>query len=207
MKLSEILRAKPQQRGLWERLGIDLSRCRDCSLAEVCRLHDLDASTVARLLSAMREPACVILELLTLDELCEHIERRQHACLHDAMVELEHLTGRAAENPGGERFLKIRKMFLAFRFTLATHLHEESSVLFPCLRRGGEFPGRAALKFRLARLEREHCQADEALAELGALADGKIGAVVARLHRIVHEQIYIENRILFPQALACRGTS
>jgi iron-sulfur cluster repair protein YtfE (RIC family) len=62
----------------------------------------------------------------------------------------------------------------------------------------------------LARLEREHDQANESLADLrGAIGDESsctsahagmrtIAEAVGRLERSIHEQIYKENRLLFP---------
>jgi len=218
--LFEILQTAPPQRALWERLGIDVSRHQDQSLAEVCRNLGLDLPTVVRLLAALDEtpqnsPA-IIAELMTLEELCAYLEHRQERLLAE-LTGLDTLTRRAAEESGGTRLLKIRATFLSFRSEFAAHLHEEAAELFPDLRRPPKPVGdrdRAAQRSRLARLAREHSQADEALSELGSLADGKsspgtmssalreISAAISRLHQIVHEEIYAENRILFPRALS-----
>ncbi len=218
--LFEILQIAPQQRALWERLGIDVSRHKNQSLHEVCRNLGLDLPTVVRLLTALDEtpknPPTIIAELLTLEELCAYIEHRQERLLAE-LARLDTLTCRAAEESGGTRLLKIRAAFLSFRSGFAAHLHEEAADLFPDLRRPPKPVGdrnRAAQRSRLARLTREHSQADEALSELGTLADGEsshgtqssvtrtISAAISRLHQIVHEEIYTENRILFPKALS-----
>lgn len=218
--LFESLQIAPQQRALWERLGINVSRHRDQSLDEVCRILGLDLPTVVRLLAALDEtpqnPPAVIVELLTMEELCAYIEHRQERLLAE-LAGLDTLTRRAAEESGGTRLLKIRAAFLSFRSRFAAHLHEEAADLFPDLRRPPKAVGhldRATQRSRLARFAREHSQADEALSELGSLADGKnspgtrssalreISAAISRLHQIVHEEIYVENRFLFPRALS-----
>lgn len=94
--------------------------------------------------------------------------------------------------------------------------------MFPVCRRWRSIQndtGRGHFKSSLAQFEREHSQADEALADLrGLVADdsppcsahaavGIISEAVVRLEHSVHEQIYKENRILFPRAFPLRGVA
>jgi regulator of cell morphogenesis and NO signaling len=224
--LDEFLLAVPEQRRLFDNLGIDTRRDHNKSLAEVCQKHDLDLQTVARMLTALQgtppQRQVVTLELMTLAELCDHLGHTQQDDLRDELARLDRLTRTAAQQEGAKtpQFLRIRETFVAFHEQFAAHLREEAEEVFPVIRRltAGEDRGlRSSLRFSLARMKGEHNQADEALAELRALAgDGSsqrsvpvamrtVSKAIVRLEHAVHEQIYKENQVFFPRALASAG--
>jgi regulator of cell morphogenesis and NO signaling len=226
--LDQFLFATPEQRRLFDDLGIDTCRDHNRSLAEVCRKHGLDSQTVARMLTALQgtpqQRQAVTLELMALTELCDHLEYTQNHYLLDELARLDKLTRTAAEQEGAEtpQLLRIRETFVAFREQFTAHIREEADALFPLIRglaidENEALPVRPALKSRLARMENQHNQADEALAELHALAgDGSlrlpvsagvrtVSDAIVRLEHAIHEQIYKENQVLFPRALAFGG--
>lgn len=227
--LARLLQAVPGCRPLLIQLGVDPDAGPDRSLAEVCRANDLDPPTVSRLLLAFAKttippPPAVPAQLMLLSELCDHLEQPRQAGLHDELGKLERMTRSAARQEGAAnpQLLAIREAFVALRAQLVAHLLAEAENLFPMIRQLAtgdtrDRPSRLALESRLARMEHEHDQVDEALAELGQLvADptltDRIPAVMqpiadalVRLEQTVHEQIYHENQVLFPRALACES--
>ncbi len=228
--LDQLLSARPELRRLLDNLGINSQRDESQSLAETCQQHDLDLTTVARLLTALSgidPPHQVIsLELMTLSELCNHLEHAQRITIQDQLTCLDRLTHAAVEEYGAEhpQLLGIRATFVAFREKFAAHLRAEVEELFPLIRQltigeKGKFPMRSALTSYLLRMKREHNQADEALAELNALAGDEplqrpapaalrtVSDAIVRLKHAVHEQIYKEDQVLFPRALAMGGSA
>jgi regulator of cell morphogenesis and NO signaling len=224
----EFLFAEPELRRLFDNLGIDCRGGENKSLAKICQEHHLDSSTVARLLTALQAiypPRQVVsLELMTLTELCDHLEQLQQITLREELARLDRLTRMAAQQQGAEypQFVRIHETFVAFREQFTAHLREEAEGVFPLIRQltngeSGALPVRSSLKLRLAEMEKDHNQADESLAELFTLASDEslgrsaaatmraISTVIIRLKHTVHEQIYKENRVLFPRALAIGG--
>ncbi len=225
--LDEFLLASPEHGRVIASLGLN-SRCDGSqSLADICQTHGLEPRTFARMLaafaSARSQPPPVCLELMTLNDLCDHLEQSPRVTLQDELARLDQLTRVAAEQYGAEhpQLLRIRKTFVTFREQFTVHLHEEAEILFPLIRRltTGKKEGRSALKSRLARMEHAHNQADEALAELRALAGEEslrrplpatvrtVSDAIFRLEHAIHEQIYKENQVLFPRALAMGGSA
>ena len=227
--LDQFLLAAPEQRSLFDDLGIDLRHEQNRSLGEICQKHELDWSTFVRLLTAFQKfsprPA-VALELMALPELCDHVELAQRSQVQEELKRLDELTKAATEQSGAAQpqLRKIRSAFVAFYEPFAAHLRDEAENHFPLIRRltTGEnegLPTRSVLKSRLARMENEHNQADEALAALHALAGDEssrlsvpsgveaVAEAIVRLERTVHEQIYKENQVLFPRVLALGGVA
>jgi len=224
----EFLFAEPELRRLFDNLGIDSRGGENKSLAKICQEHHLDSSTVARLLTALQAicpPRQVVsLELMTLTELCDHLERLQQITLREELARLDRLTRMAAQQQGAEypQFVRIHGTFVAFREQFTAHLREEAEGVFPLIRQltngeSGALPVRSSLKLRLAEMEKDHNQADESLAELYTLTSDEslgrsaaatmraISTLIIRLKHTVHEQIYKENHVLFPRALAIGG--
>jgi iron-sulfur cluster repair protein YtfE (RIC family) len=227
--LGQLLLNCPECRWFAEELGIAVDDHRGKSLADVCRIHDLEPRTTARMLTAfcagIHHSPAVSVELMTLTELCNHLERGNHVRLRADLRLLDQLTRIAAEqyasdDPG---LLTIREHFVAFRKKFAAHLCEEAELIFPVLRqldaaKAGKHPRRSSLKSPLARMEQEHRETDEWLADLRELVRTRasrssrpgirrtISDAFARMERKVHEQIYMEAHVLYPRSLAIRET-
>ncbi|MBU6410703.1 MAG: hemerythrin domain-containing protein [Verrucomicrobia bacterium] len=161
------------------------------------------------------------MELMPLAELCARLEDRQRLFLRRGLARLERLICSATPTDSRNRthLAKLRKGFAAFREKLTAHLREESEFIFPLIRQLEECATRKAharrtLQNRAVRLGKQHFEADEAIAELRALvANGRASFPVsarvqalrdglASFERDLHQQIYEENRFLFPRALA-----
>lgn len=226
--LGQLLFAAPEHGPVLECLGVSTTHDGDRTLAEFCELRGLEARTVACVLAATRDARqqapTVCVELMPLTQLCDHLETA-HGNLYGELKRLDRLTKtlakeNAAQNP---KLLILRKRFATFQRRFKAHLRKESEQLFPVCRRWatGRKESRHArffLKPSLAQLDREHSRADEALADLRSLVAGDaqspsaqsavqtIADAVARLEHFVHEQIYKENQVLFPRALALGGS-
>ncbi len=227
MTLREVMQTAPGAAELWDRLGVDICHRQNASFASVCRQQGLDPSTVARLLTALRQTSprnrTIIVELLTLRELCDYIENTQHNCLKADLAEVDRLTRNAAHQYSS--VWRVRKAFVTFCDQLAAHLHEEIDGLFPVIRRLASGSSRARLargvklRPRFARLEREHGLAEDAIEELISFVnDGTLNgispvttqalsAAVLRLRHSLAQQIYVENQVLFRRASAAGGTT
>jgi regulator of cell morphogenesis and NO signaling len=227
--LDQFLLTAPEQRSLFGHLGVDFCHERNQSFAELCRRHALDWPTLGRLLTALQKTSprpVAVLELMTLTELCDHVEHAQRFQLEEELTQLDQLTRTAAEQSGAEhpQLFRIRDAFVAFYGQFTIHLRDEAEEHFPLIRRlttgkNGRLPTRSALKSRLARMEHEHNQADEALAALHALACDEssrlsvpsgvqvVADAIVRLEHTVHEQIYKENQVLLPRVLALGGVA
>lgn len=166
--------------------------------------------------------SAVALERMSLTELCDRFEARQHRVLRGELARLDArirtVTARAgARHP---ELRQLRSAFVVFRRDFTAHLREEARSVFPLIRRleiqEGSSRTRRSLRARAARVIQQHGQADEAIAELRELAGDHDAAAprprgrrdlrdaLARFQRNLHEQVYAENQILFPRALAIR---
>lgn len=223
--LEQHLRAHPEWAPLFSHLGIDLRCDRNWSLAEICQAHQLEPQSVARMLGAFAKqllptPAAAT-KLMLLPELCDYLEQSHHAQLHDEFDELDRMTLIAAKQKGeaNPQLLIIRDAVASLRAQLNVHLCAEADDLFPLIRQlanddHGEWPTRSELEFHVVRMEYEHNQLDEALAELSRLVANeslrlqfpsvarRLAAAIARFDHSVRALIYHENQELFPRALA-----
>lgn len=152
-------------------------------------------------------------ELMPLTDLCGWLESRQLQVLCGELSRLNRLIPAAVERDGAShpQLLKLQEAFAAFCEKFTAHLREEAKAVFPLIRRmenraGGNSRARRSLQTHTARLEQQHFEADEAIAELRALAEKdcppELHKDLARFERSLHEQIYEENRVLYPRALA-----
>lgn len=225
--LRRLLLARPEHGPVLECLGVNATHDGDRTLAELCHSRGLESRTVTRMLAAVREARrqapVVCVELMTLVQLCDHLENA-HRNLHHELKWLDRLTKTLAkENAANPKLLVIRKCFVAFQRRFKAHLRKESERWFPVCRRWAASRNekrrvRFSFKSPLAQLQREHNQADEALADLRTLTGGEapssaaqpavqtIADAVAHLEHSVHEQIYKEDQVLFPRALALGGS-
>ncbi|MGA9450564.1 MAG: hemerythrin domain-containing protein, partial [Verrucomicrobiia bacterium] len=223
--IARLCRNAPERLRVLEDLGLVGKSDPNQSLKEACRTHGLEPHTVARMLTAFekvnRRVQAVAVELMTLTDLCDYLDNVQHVYLRRELTELDRLIRSTVERDGADnsRLLKLQKTFVAFREKLASHLREEAEALFPLIRRlaGGasrRIRLRHSIKIPAIRMEIQHFEVDEGLAELRALAGDcagsasmsprtrTLGRVIARFEQRFQELIYEENRILFPRALA-----
>jgi regulator of cell morphogenesis and NO signaling len=220
----------PAHRQFLAHRGTDSRPGRDPTSAGVCRAHRWEPRTDAGTRDALpksraSEPAAAV-NAKTLSELCDHLEKPQLSRLRQQLKKLDRMTRTAAVSKGeaNPQLLVIREAFVAFRTQLIRHLRLEEREIFPMIRHvaTGDHRGRptgAALEFELIRMEEEHHEFGEALAELGALMANKslqlqfpivtrrMTSAVAEFRHLVQDQIFHENEVLFPRALAYRNSA
>lgn len=163
------------------------------------------------------------LEVMPLPQLCDRLETRQQVLLRCELARLEELIQAiiAKAERVSPQLRRLEKAFKVFRLRLIAHLRDEAQVVFPQARRPkGVASGKTAsvqlLRRRAARWKQQHFEVDEAIAELRSLANEVAAAsaasgqsralrlALARFERLIHEQMYEENRFLFPRALTGR---
>lgn len=225
--LNALLCEGGELRSLFSGLGFDSHRDGHRTLRHFCQSHGLEPQTVAKMLAALspvsgRTPiACA--ELLTLPELCDHLERTHRKHLLHQIWCLDQMSVEAIELDGCEasKCLRIRKAIRDFSRHFVRHVRHEADVVFPIIRTLGDGRGRsssrAKLKSQLMRMEREHSKAEEGLAELREMIDGPetptapglrtMVKALARFEQALHGQIYVENHILFQRALTLHSLS
>lgn len=223
--LGQLWRIAPEQRRVFENLGIVPDNDEPLSLTQACQDNGLDVEAVARMLVAFQgvvvRPPAVTVELMTLADLCDHIENVHHADLRDGLVNLDQLTRMVVEHQAAHdpRTLKIRQVFVGFHQKILAHLRVEAEVLFPLLRQlesnsGENSAALAPVKISMKRMEWEHYEIEEEFAHLCALTQIEtplaastdpvriLHDAVVGLERGINEQIYKENQILFPRSRA-----
>lgn len=160
---------------------------------------------------------------MPLPQLCDRLENRQQVLLRREMARLEELIQVviAKAERVSPQLRRLKKVFKAFRSRLTAHLRDEAQVVFPQVRRAeGMGDGKTAsvqlLRRRAIRWKQQHFEVAETIAELRSLANAVAAApagsgqgralrpALARFERLIHEQMYEENRFLFPRVLSGR---
>ncbi len=222
--LHEILLAEPAYARVFPQIGIDVRRDAARPFAEACREAGLHAPTAARVLAAsfpspVSAPAAM--EIMSLSQICNQLERSHHPALLQELARAEALLLALPKQPAAcdSRIDAIREHFAIFRENLVAHLREETETLFPLIRRleTTEIPTPALtnlLKHPLEQMKHEHNEADEGLAALTSLTSNPPGdtcnpAVLAELRDLfqkleatLQNQIYHENQVLFRRVSA-----
>jgi len=223
--LGEILRAEPGYERVFRQAGFSVARDASRTLDEICREAGLDTETTVRLLIAFSSAAPSAppsVEIMSLSQICDHLENVHHPALLEKLAQAEALLPVLPNRKTDllpPRIASIRKHFAKFRGKLTLHLLEEAEALFPLIRQL-ENRGVAAtgvldlLKDPLARMKKEHSEADEDLAILQNLTAedandscdpeilAKLRQLFGNLEEMLQGQIYQENQVLFRRTLA-----
>ncbi len=227
--VGEIVRAVPARSRIFENLGIDYCCGGKKPLAEACRAKGLDPATVVTMLTALDGVPTTIKvnpDAMSLSELCDHIEKFHHGYLREELPRLDFLTRKVSAVHGDHepRLVEVRRVFESFQSEMASHTKEEDEAVFPAIRRlesgNGDKPAAAAnLKALFDKLGSEHENAGAALAQFKELTDtytppdwacNTFRALydgLAQLEKNMHQHVHKENNVLFPRALAFRGSA
>jgi len=227
--VGEIVRAVPARSRIFENLGIDYCCGGKKPLAEACRAKGLDPATVVAMLAALDgvpSTTTVNPDAMSLSELCDHIEEFHHGYLREELPRLDFMTRKVAAVHGDHepRLVEVRRVFESFQSEMASHTKEEDEAVFPAIRRleseNGDKPAAAAnLKTSFDKLGSEHENAGAALARFKELTDtytppdwacNTFRALydgLAQLEKNMHQHVHKENNVLFPRALAFRGSA
>ncbi len=226
--VGEIVRSHPALSRLFEQAQVDYCCGGQRTLAEACAKRGIDVQAFLAQLEdfATTEPAPTLnLNALSLTELADHIERLHHAYLHEELPRLEKLVTKVARVHGEKepRLIQIQQIFLMLAAELTHHLMKEEQVLFPLIRRieaSALLPmshcGSVANPIR--RMEVEHTEAGDALAQLRQLTDDytppdwacntyrALFNALATFEQDMHQHVHKENNLLFPRAIALEQT-
>jgi regulator of cell morphogenesis and NO signaling len=222
--IGAIVRAAPVRARVFEKLGIDYCCGGKKPLVEVCHAKGLDPVTVATMLTALDDPGGedhIDPDVMTLAQLCDHIEQAHHDYLRDELPRLDFLSRKVAAVHGEHepRLNEIRRVFTVFAAEIISHLAKEEGALFPSIRELEAYPGNRAagaadLRVAIEELEREHDNTGDALVQFHVLTDrytppewacNSFRALydgLARLEQNMHQHVHKENNVLFPRALA-----
>ena len=222
--VGEIVRAMPARSRIFENLGIDYCCGGKKPLSEACRGKGLDPATVVALLTAMDgapDQPSVNPDVMSLSELCDHIEQVHHQYLREELPRLDFMTRKVAAVHGQDepRLLAVRNIFETFQAEMVSHTKEEEEAVFPVIRKlESTEEGRSAtaeqLRAAFGKLESEHENAGAALARFKELTDNytppewacntfrALYDGLANLEKYTHQHVHQENNVLFPRALA-----
>jgi regulator of cell morphogenesis and NO signaling len=222
-----IVRDHPALSRLFEQVKMDYCCGGQKTLAEACQQRGVDPQTFLIQLedyladaAATTIPVVAVTEL-SLTELVDHIERLHHTYLHTELPRLEKMVTKVATVHGEKepRLAQIKDIFLALSAELTTHLMKEEQVLFPLIRTletSETLPvfHCGTLANPVGRMELEHQEAGEALAQLRQLTDDytppewacntyrSLLDALAQFEYDMHQHIHKENNVLFPRAIA-----
>jgi regulator of cell morphogenesis and NO signaling len=226
--VGDIVRDVPSRSRIFERLGIDYCCGGKKPLAEVCRSKGLDPATVVAMLAALDggpETTTANPDSMTLTELCGHIEIFHHGYLREELPRLDFMTRKVAAVHGDHepRLLEVRRVFEAFNAEMTAHTKEEDEAIFPAIRhlesaKGDRTTAASGLSASFAKLQSEHNSAGAALGRFKDLTDNytppdwacntfrALYDGLAKLEQNTHQHVHKENNVLFPRALAFRGS-
>lgn len=220
--LREWLAFRPGVARIFTKQGIDLCRDANTSLSDLCRERNLDSLMVKAQLDRFSNVAHHELgtdwATAPLMELCQHLEDVHHDYYRRELPRLAALlakvtTAYAASHPKTEQ---LASAFQRFRMHLESHIEREEHELFPVIREmmNSRPPaGPHGLAGLINALEEDHDAADAEFLRIRELTHGFVAPPdvcqtfqslldgLWDLEMNLHQNIFEENRFLFPRAL------
>ena len=184
-------------------------------LGEVCREKGLDVDRVLREIQAQIPGpgvASIRWDQQTTATLIDHIVNRIREPLREELRRLEAMAREVVREHGDkdpDRLSALLRIYLGLKAELDKHMRQEETVLFPAIRKGQD----TGVKVPVAVMIHEHTDIAHALWDLRALtgnytlpeaASSTTRALwfgLEELETDLHEQIHLENNVLFPRAL------
>lgn len=223
----ELALAVPNATRIFEKLGIDYCCGGTRSLADACRVANLQVDQVlenlesASLPIATEEPNW---QRGTLAELVEHIKKTHHNYTREEIARLQPLLDKVCKAHGENHpeLLAIRKIVAGLAAELTSHLMKEEMVLFPYVVRVEEaaLQNQPMIPAPFGKVEnpvrammQEHDSAGTALRRLreashgyaipvdGCLSYRTLYQALEAFETDLHQHIHLENNILFPRAI------
>lgn len=160
------------------------------------------------------------------EALMHHLEHTHHRFTYDTLVEIERLVARALTSPEGRRDLEpLLPTLREIEAILVGHLLEEERLLFPAIRRLATATGqprtdahqarrRRNVAMIIANLDLDHAVCRRRFADLARLTRDlaphasaspmvlALQSLLAKLETDLTQHLAIEERVLFPAALA-----
>jgi regulator of cell morphogenesis and NO signaling len=230
--LGELVKARPELAGVFERLGLDFCCGGHRTLADACAERGLDAATVLKMIESMpreglrtaNEQAANEPDVAGMNptELVDHIESTHHEYLKRELPQIAELVTRVrgAHGKNHPELVELERTFGEFAAEIRAHLGKEEQVLFPAVRSfAASGQPTAALEGPMRVMETEHDTAGAMLARMRDLTgdytvpqDGcesyrALNGALADLERDTHRHIHKENNVLFPLLRGRSGAS
>ncbi|MGH7134680.1 MAG: DUF542 domain-containing protein [Pirellulales bacterium] len=220
--IREWLAFRPSASRILTQRRIDLCCDADRSLAELCRQRNLDPlilkAELDRFSGATHHEMGVDWATAPLAELCQHLEQVHHEFYRRELPRLAALLDKvkATYSESHPNTRELDTAFQRFKSALESHVEREERELFPVirelasLRRRGEPHVLASL---INALERDHDALDAALLRIRELTHGFVAPPdvcqtfqslldgLWELEMNLHQNVYEENRFLFPRAM------
>ncbi|HVA49883.1 MAG TPA: hemerythrin domain-containing protein [Pirellulales bacterium] len=220
--LREWLAFRPGLARVFTKYGVDLCRDAETSVTALCRERNLDPLIVKaqldRSTSAAHHELGADWATAPLAELCQHLEEVHHAFYRRELPRLAALlekvaTAYAASHPHTQ---DLASAFRTFRKLLESHVEREERELFPAIRELMESrppAGPHGLAGLINSLEQDHDALDAEFLRIRELTHGFVAPPgvcqtfqslldgLWDLEMNLHQNVYEENRFLFPRAL------
>lgn len=219
--LGSVVAKRPEAAAVLEGLGLDYCCGGAKTLAEACREHGLDASTVATVLATLDRDGSGIaahdVSRASIDELCRHIADEHHRPLPARLERISELLAKVVRAHGAAdpSVTPLQQRYEMARTELLDHMRMEEQELFPaCRKLDGRDGDRDFDRGLLAHLEDDHGSTGAALADIRSLAgDYRPERAHCNTHRVLlhelselelelHQHIHEENNVLFPKVRA-----
>ena len=202
--------------------GFDLCGDAERPLADVCRAHNLDPLIVKaeleRFSGGGHHDVGVDWATAPLADLCQHLEQVHHDFYRREFPRLAALLDKvtAAYSQSHPDTRELAAAFQRFRLALEAHVEREEKELFPLIRElaGLRHPDEShALAHLINALEQDHDAVDADLLRIRELTHGFVAPPdvcqtfqslldgLWELEMNLHQNVYEENRFLFPRAM------
>jgi len=227
--IGDLVLENPAAMELFDELRVDFCCGGHRTLAEACAHANADLTEVLARLEGLPGSDClpagpIKWQDCTLVDLIAHIEAKHHAFTRSALGRLEPLMEKVLRVHGGNHpeLAQIAQRVEALGGDLIPHLAKEEEILFPLIRQmesAPEAPRPGAIQAPIRAMLHEHEEVGTMLKELRDLtadysapsdACGSYRALLKGLHDLeadLHRHIYLENRLLFPRAIALEGAA
>lgn len=227
--IREIVSAAPSAAQVLERFQIDLCSRGDAQLEHVCAELQLSVDQVIEKLAdaevQARGDAVPDLELYSLNRLIQYIVRKHHQTVRKELPRFAELSQKIATKHGNSapEYKTVAILIDRLCTEMFAHIEKEEEVLFPHIVRLEESKGAgdassascfASLAQPVAMMTREHDAAEGIVGELRELTNGFVApewacprnigfhAGLAAFEDDLRQHVYLENDLLFPQAIA-----
>ncbi|HET6882338.1 MAG TPA: DUF542 domain-containing protein [Pirellulales bacterium] len=220
--IGEWLAFRPGLSRIFTKYGVDLCCDAGTSLAEVCGQRNLDPLLIKadldRFSGATHQEMGIDWATAPLADLCQHIESVHHAFYRREFPRLAALLEkvRTTYSVSHPNTRELEAAFQRFRAALESHIDREERELFPAIRELAAFKGAQEphmLAHLINSLEQDHDAVDAEFLHIRALTHGFVAPPEVcqtfqslldglwELEMNLHQNVYEENRFLFPRAM------
>ena len=221
--VGEIVAERISRAAVLEKYGIDYCCGGSTPFGEACSKV---GTPILEVISALRESDSsgdakdeIDCTLLSLTDLCNHIEETHHAYMKRTLPRLTTLVANTLNAHGANHpdLNDVADTYTALKTEIEAHLMKEEQVLFPIIRNfeaDGALPQiGCGVASPIRQMEHEHDNAGEALRRLRRLTNGYTPPAdacntyramldtLAEMEADLHLHIHKENNILFPSAI------